>query len=382
MTGMRNNRVVHHIPTMRHGGAERQLAYVSDALIRRGWDVHVLVCDGGANLDRLRDSGATVHYLAGSGNYDPRAFVDTIRLLISLEPTLVHTWLTRSDILGGTAARLCGIPWIMSEGSSERGYPPNWRTRLRLRLARGAAAIISNSGGGDEYWAKHLSPRVERFVIGNALPLDEIDAVQTSRHADEKTVISAGRLSSEKNVECLVEGFALAMRHRSFRADIYGDGPRRSAVETAIEHSGKGGNIELKGAIPTLWAPMMAADVFASVSTFEGSPNTVLEAMGCRCSLVLSDIPAHRELAGAIAWYVDPTSPESIAAGIISALDDPSQETRRAKARSIAEQRRPERVAAEFAEVYERVMQRNNTGRSISRASAARPTTEAQLETR
>lgn len=350
-----NRRVVHHVPSMGHGGAERQLTYVTRGIIQAGWDVHVILSDGGANLQRLEEAGATIHHLRPSFSHDPRALLRTVALLRSLRPSVVHTWLTRSDILGGLAALMGGIPWVLGEGSSAPAYPPTVQVKVRVTLAKRASGVISNSSGGDAYWAGIVGDRIPRFVIPNALPIEELDAAPAMRRpaTDLPHVVYAGRMSAEKNVERLVEGLSFAMARRPMQATLYGDGPLRSSVTALARQAGD--RFHLPGEVPSVWGAMKSADLFVSVSTFEGSPNTVLEAMGCGCALVLSDIAAHRELAGDSAIYADPQSAESIGDAILSALADPRCEQRRASARAIAEKRHPKLKGAEFARVYERV---------------------------
>ena len=54
MPDARAPRVLHLIPTLAEGGAERQLGYLGAELVQRGWLVDVALLRGGPNLERLR----------------------------------------------------------------------------------------------------------------------------------------------------------------------------------------------------------------------------------------------------------------------------------------------------------------------------------------
>jgi glycosyltransferase involved in cell wall biosynthesis len=69
--------------------------------------------------------------------------------------------------------------------------------------------------------------------------------------------------------------------------------------------------VQFTGMVPraAVYAQMAEADVYVSTSHGEGLPVAVLEAMACRCPVVLSDIPPHRELAdGEAAVVLAPVS--------------------------------------------------------------------------
>jgi glycosyltransferase involved in cell wall biosynthesis len=62
-----------------------------------------------------------------------------------------------------------------------------------------------------------------------------------------------------------------------------------------------------------------AALVFPSL--YEGFGQPVLEALACGCPVACSDLPPLREVAGDEAVYFDPLEPESIAAGVVDAIE-------------------------------------------------------------
>jgi glycosyltransferase involved in cell wall biosynthesis len=114
-----------------------------------------------------------------------------------------------------------------------------------------------------------------------------------------------------------------------------------------------GERVLLRGTEANVWGILKSTNVFVSTSFYEGNPNAVLEAMACRCPLVVSDIAAHREfLDDDSAVFVDPASPTSIANGILRVLSDPDA----ARRRSVVAAARAEGLSiARTAELYERV---------------------------
>ena len=71
-----------------------------------------------------------------------------------------------------------------------------------------------------------------------------------------------------------------------------------------------------------LWALFKRSGVIVSPSSHDGTPNTLLEAMACRCFPIAGDIESLREwiVNGENGLLVDPTDPEQIANAILKAL--------------------------------------------------------------
>jgi glycosyltransferase involved in cell wall biosynthesis len=357
-------RILQCISSMDGGGAERQLAYLAGALRALEWDVHVALLAGGPNLERLRVSGAEIHRLRARHNYDPTILGQLIRVVRRVQPDVVETWMTQMDILGGLAAKVAGVPWILRERGSERAYPASLKHRCRTLVARGASAVISNSQGGDQYWKRRLSGRVRRYVVANALPLEEIDAAQSVLREesgigpDERLVLYVGRLMPGKNVEVLLAALRLVVAEPGIVAVLCGEGPQRPSLEQSIARGGLAGRVRLAGYVPNVWPWLKRADAFVSVSLSEGQPNTVMEAMAAGCPVIVSDIPAHREfLDEESAVLVKPDVPEALAeaiAGVLAARDAVAR--RAAKARATAAGWSIGTVGRRHAEVYQDVL--------------------------
>ena len=140
-------RILYTIPTLGHGGAEKQLSYLAAELSARGHEVHVASSRGGVNLGRMMSAGVEWHRLGGVSHSDPLIFYRLLRLMRRLKPDVVQTILTPMDIMGGAAALLTRTRWVLRESSSAPLYVAGLRHRVRHSLARMADAVVSNSAG-------------------------------------------------------------------------------------------------------------------------------------------------------------------------------------------------------------------------------------------
>ena len=361
-------RVLHCIPGMGGGGAERQLAYLAAPLRARGWEVHVALLRDGPNLPRLRMSGAVIHHLTAAGNHDLRIGWQLASLIRQVQPDVVQVWFVQMEVFGGLAAGFLRVPWILSERSSRDAYPPTWKNRLRTAMARRADAIVANSAGGRIYWHEEIGNTTPGHVIPNALPLEEIRGAESGLPAgvelppEESLVLTVGRFGEEKNIGRLIEALATVVERPHTTAMLCGDGPLRAGLEAEIARRGLARRILTPGYVTDIWRVMKRADVVVAVGVFEGRPNAVLEAMAAGCPLVVSEIPGHREiLDDDSARWVNPADPRSMAGGILGVLEDPAGAARRA---SMARDRVASFSIDAAADAYDAVYRRVVTARS------------------
>jgi glycosyltransferase involved in cell wall biosynthesis len=365
-------RVLHCIATMAGGGAEHDVAYVSQGLTQRGWDVHVAITATGPNMKRLQSSGAEIHHLPRH----PVMLLPRLTMLTRLlQPDIVMTWLPKMDVLGGIAGQLAGVPWILSEVNTGISYTHSPRDLTRAFLGARAHAIVANSAQGLEYWRSCVRESRRLHFIPNPVPMTEIAAApeagerETGVSADHLLVLYAGRLVEQKNVVTLINALeTVVATNPQVRAVICGEGPLREQILNFARSSRFTNQIVVHGYVNTLWSWMKRADVFVSVSLYEGRPNTVLEAMACGCPLVVSDIPEHREfLDGESAAFARPDLPDEIAKAIVGVLTDREAALRRAtRAQATLQQCSIDETAARYEAVYLSVIDSNAAWPSIA----------------
>lgn len=139
-------------------------------------------------------------------------------------------------------------------------------------------------------------------------------------------VVYAGRLSTEKGVDTLIDAFALL---GTGRLEIAGDGPQRKALMDMAEERAPG-RIRFHGHLdkPALQDLIRSATVAVLPSRcYENQPLIVLEAFACGVPVICCDLGGMPELIrpetdGAL---VPPNDPGALAAALRTFLDDPAR---------------------------------------------------------
>jgi glycosyltransferase involved in cell wall biosynthesis len=317
-------KILHLIPSLTGGGAERQLAYLTLEMRRRGHQVRIAYKSDGPAPWQAEDLPA--HRLAASRHRNPCFLREIVALIRSWRPDVLQTWFVESDIVGGVAAALTRTPWVLREPSSGEFYAGRMKASLRVMVARLAAdAIVANSEGGRAYWAKHARPR----LISNAVPIEDIDLVTPANLGAVPSLVYAGRLETMKNVDVFL---AAAAQLSEVSVIVCGIGPRRARLEQLAAELRIADRVRFTGYTRDIWPIVKGAALFVSLSDFEGSPNAVLEAFAAGTPALLSDIAAHRAIADDRSAYFVPLGDVGATAAVMrQALADRGEAAARAR---------------------------------------------------
>ncbi|MEP5764412.1 MAG: glycosyltransferase [Halieaceae bacterium] len=157
--------------------------------------------------------------------------------------------------------------------------------------------------------------------------------VDTTPWEQRSGLIFVGRLVEKKGVATLIRAISLLTpRYPNLQLNIIGDGPLRASLQALATTLGCAGNITFAGAIPNQKIPALlnqhrialVPSVIARDGDQEGLGLVAVEAMGCGCAVICSDLPALGDVVeqGKTGILVTPGDSEALASAILDLLRD------------------------------------------------------------
>lgn len=269
------------------------------------FDVQVVVLThSGPHEQALLDAGIPVHHIGKRGKIDPFAYLRLQRLLRRLAPDVVHTWLFAANSYGRLAARRAGVPVVIAGERSVDPWKSWWNFAIDRRLAKQTNAIVTNSTGVVDFYARQNFDRNLFRVIPNAVvdvAATRITKAEFFRRLNieprQKIVLAIGRLWAQKGYRDLIwASELLRAAHGDLWFVIVGDGPELGPLQKYRDDCQTQNAIRFAGHRPDAAELLTAADVLWNGSEYEGQSNTILEAMSLGVPVVASDIPGNRDL--------------------------------------------------------------------------------------
>ncbi|MBI4341153.1 MAG: GT4 family glycosyltransferase PelF [Candidatus Omnitrophica bacterium] len=356
------------------GGAQRQLFELVSRLPKERFAARVISLSDQpqADLERFRAAGIEVACIAQSGAWNWRCFWRLLRALRRQRPRIVHTWLFTADLYGRLAARLAGVPVVVSAVRSvDAGKPGHyiaadrWLGRMTNALTVNAEAIrrvLRDREGLPASKLHTIYNGVDLHVFNPATRNGTLRQQWRVGPADQVVGI-VGRLAPEKDhATFLRAAAAVAQQQPNARFLIVGQGPLRGQLEQLSRQLG------LQPQVRFVDSPQEIADVFAAIdllvlsSIYEGCSNVILEAMAMGKPVIATDVGGNPELVEPqrTGLLVPVGNPEALAEAMVQLLRDPPRATQLGEAgrQRVEEYFSAERMVAQTISLYESLLQK------------------------
>lgn len=295
---MKKTRVLHIVPTLNPGGAERVAVHIVTRLNPRRYEGAVVSlgrreeCD----LDRLlEEAGVEVQYLGKPPGFDYRMYYRLHRALRDYRPDVVHThmqvlrYALPSMLLLKRASLLHTI-----HNLAERDVEPRARFIQRYAFNHGVVPIGV---------ATEVALSVERLygiqecrVISNGIPTARYARPQISRKEwraregfgdDDVLFVCVARFAPQKNHALLLKAFAQGpASDPNAHLVLVGEGVLRQQLEGQAKSLGLSRQVHFLGLRTDIPDVLGAMDVFVLSSDYEGNPLSVMEAMASGLPIV------------------------------------------------------------------------------------------------
>jgi glycosyltransferase involved in cell wall biosynthesis len=287
-------------------------------------------------------------------------------------PDIVHVFFGVPDgPIGWLLKRVYGLPYVISlrgadVPSDEVKRFAKQYTVLRpfiRRLWRDADALVAVSNGLRGH-AQQLTPDLPIQVISNAIDLSQFTPSRQRETDGPTRLLYVGRFSKPKNVETLIEAADLLSRTDvgDFELELVGNGEQRPILEHLVSERGLGRLVRFSGWVSRdiIADCYRHADVFVTATTWEGMPNTVLEAMACGLPIVGTRASGLQDLVqDSVNGYLVPTrDPTALAEALVLLIENGHERRRmgRQSRKLVERQFAWEQIAAQYVTIYEQVL--------------------------
>ncbi len=287
------------------------------------------------------------------------------------KPDLAHVFFGIPDgPIGWVLKRVYGLPYLISLRGADVPSDEVKRFARQYKLLRpfirwlwrDTDALVAVSNGLRDY-ALQTTPDLPIEVISNAIELSVFIPPRHRGHNNPVRLLFVGRFNAFKNVESLLET-AVRLKEMgvdNFELQLAGDGERRSNLERLTVEKGLTKQLRFLGWIDRKDIVNLyhQADLFVTATTWEGMPNTVLEAMACGLPVIGSRASGLGELVreGVNGYLVDINDKSVMAERLADLINNPYERQRMGKeSRKIAEQEFAwEYIAEQYVDIYKRI---------------------------
>lgn len=373
ITGSRCINVLQVVPGLTVGGTEKAFIQLLSLFDKTRYNLSICCLKGRGPLSReLEKAGVEVNYLNMPSGPAFLIFLDTLRAIIKLvslmkkkQIGIVHSYLFRANILCRVAAKLAGVPVLVS---SMRGIEVTRKYPLLLEGITSALVdkFVAVSEAIRSYVIKkvHINPK-KIVTIHNGIALTEIGVKAIEReefglNPDVSIVGVVARLAKEKGHQYFLKAARIVItEYPRVHFIIVGDGPQREELLKLAFDLGLNDHVTFTGHRNDIFRVLALFDIFALATFWEGLSMVILEAMAMGKPVVTTGVGGNSEVVidEVTGFLVMPGEPHIFADRILRLLKDENLRKRMGEAgrRRIEEKFTIERTIRETERLYEQL---------------------------
>jgi len=333
-------KVIHIITSLQDGGAEHTL-YKICKYDKQNEHIVISLTGTGKYLSLLNNLGIKVYCLKLKF-YSFNKFLFFVRLLKSLKPNIVQTWLVHADLIGGIAARLAGIKNIfwnirysnfsIGKAKLETIFIISLLVKLSYFVPK---LIIVNSKRAKKFYSLKGYDKKKLKFIPNGYDLSILRPSKIQKKIFKKKIKckktipligNVSRYDPKKDHSNLLNAlFYLKSKNLKFLCILVGSNidKHNEKLNSEINKFKLSSHVKLLGQNDNINQVMNGIDIYVQSSSYgEGFPNVVAESMACGTPCVATDVGEASTIVGKTGWVIPPNNSTKLSEAIEKALNE------------------------------------------------------------
>jgi glycosyltransferase involved in cell wall biosynthesis len=261
------------------------------------------------------------------------------RLIQSRSFDVSITFLFAADIIGTIFAWMAGIPTrISAQRASNKHYSLMRCIFLKVVLHL-TTTIVLNSKAYRTYSARFSPRNIQICIIPNGIDTDRYNVAPKTLALHQELMLRSnslligcvGRLAQQKSLDTVIKAVA-HLGNTNITVLIIGTGPKYSFLNDLADTLDLSSQIKFLGQRTDIDQILINLDIFIQASTFEGMPNSLMEAMAAGCPVIATGADENRELIGKdeYGWLFQSGNAVDLAKVVDKVLENAQEASRRA----------------------------------------------------
>lgn len=274
------------------GGAERVISVLAKQLAGLEYKVEIITIYGDKN-DYMNDERISIHPIVIKTNKKSINVFRRIYILRQyikkIKPDIIVTFMAIVNLYTILSQAFLKTKLIISERNDPYQNPElKILRKIRNFLYRYADGYVFQTPDAKKYF---LNKKIQKKGIVIPNPLIS-NLPYWKRGKTEKTLISACRLTEQKNLPMMINAFEdIKKDYPEYKLKIFGIGKLQTELQNMINKKGLNNHVILAGFSNNIHKEMANSEIFVISSNYEGISNSMLEALAIGVPVISTDSP-------------------------------------------------------------------------------------------
>jgi glycosyltransferase involved in cell wall biosynthesis len=237
------------------------------------------------NVKRLEDANIRILKLIGGTIAKAKELKS---ILVNENIEFLFNYLTKPNVIGAIVGKKTGVKCIYNGIRNSR---IDWWKLILERLAHNhyATATIYNCYSGEVYFSSKGLKEGKGIVIPNCFPNIAEPIIREDKEI--KHIVTVGRFVPQKDYKTIIRTIAdLKKLRKDFVMDIIGYGDEEQNIRDWIKEYGVEEYINIYIRPNNVQDIVRSSDIYLSTSLFEGTSNSIMEALNWSLPVVASNV--------------------------------------------------------------------------------------------